>query len=214
MNGRKAFTLIEMLVVVAIVAVIAALIFPVFAKAKQSGFATQDITQLRQVYMGLQMYRADYEQNYPLSLADVGGSYVHKQILASPVDRRTPDAAGTYPADRFLDLPGEPNRRVSYKMSYAYLRAFEGRFPMQGLWDYYIQSSKWSVLVCADYLTTTSMTPSPSVTDHGTQTDSGTFLRIRMDGSLRKVQKKGMGISVGGSYEELFYYPDESPGSS
>lgn len=210
MKKNTAFTLIEMLVVVAIIAIVAAIIFPVFTRAKQSSLVTQDVTQLRQAYLGLQLYRTDFDQSYPFSLADVGGSYIHKQVLASPADKRIPDAAGTYPANRFLNLPGEPDRRVDYKMSYAYLRAFEARFPYQGLWDYYIQSSKWSILVCADYLTSTGLTPSPTVTDHGTQSDSGTFLRIRMDGSLRKAQKKDMGISIGGSYEELFYYPDDT----
>lgn len=206
---RRAFTLIEILVVIAIIAVIAGLLFPVLAKAKKSAQVTQDIEQLRQCYIGLQLYREDYDQAYPSGLADVAGVYIHKQILVSPADKRKPGSDGLYPANRFLNLPGETRPRVNYKISYAYLKSFEGRFPYKGLWDYYIQSSKWSILSCADYLYSTGIVVQPAPTEDGDFSDSGMYLRIRMDGSLRKAMKKNAGVSVGGAYEELFYYPEE-----
>lgn len=209
MRSKRAFTLIEILVVIAIVAIIAAIIFPVFAKAKKSALATQDIEQLRQVYIGLNLYREDYEQKYPDHLDQTAQAYVKKDILVSPADKRNPGADGKYPADRFLNLPGETTTRLDYKISYAYLKAFEGRFPYAGLWDFYIDNPKWSLLSCADYLyLSSSITVSPA-TEHGEWTDKGMYLRIRMDGSLRKAPKSNAGISVGGAYEELFYYPAE-----
>lgn len=61
-----AFTLIELLVVIAIIAILAAILFPVFAKAKMSAKKTTNVSNLRQIGMGLMMYTADYDGTYPM----------------------------------------------------------------------------------------------------------------------------------------------------
>ncbi|MCW5936521.1 MAG: prepilin-type N-terminal cleavage/methylation domain-containing protein [Fimbriimonadaceae bacterium] len=55
-----AFTLIELLVVIAIISILAAIIFPVFANAKASAFQTTCMMNMRQVGIGLQLYRTDH----------------------------------------------------------------------------------------------------------------------------------------------------------
>jgi prepilin-type N-terminal cleavage/methylation domain-containing protein/prepilin-type processing-associated H-X9-DG protein len=62
---RAAFTLIELLVVMAIVAILAAILFPVFALAKTSAKKTANVSNLRQLAMGVQMYAMDNE-GYPM----------------------------------------------------------------------------------------------------------------------------------------------------
>jgi len=63
---RKAFTLIELLVVIAIIAILAAILFPVFAQAKLAAKKTAALSGNKQVALGILMYDADYDSQYPL----------------------------------------------------------------------------------------------------------------------------------------------------
>jgi len=62
---RKAFTLIELLVVIAIIAILAAILFPVFAQAKAAAKVTTDLSNLKQLVLGLEMFKEDHEGFYP-----------------------------------------------------------------------------------------------------------------------------------------------------
>ncbi len=59
--NRRAFTLIELLVVIAIIAILAAILFPVFAQAKQAAKRTQDVSNLKNLTLGVIMYSGDYD---------------------------------------------------------------------------------------------------------------------------------------------------------
>jgi len=61
----RAFTLIELLVVIAIIAILAAILFPVFAQAKLAAKRTQDLSNVKQIGTGLQIYLADYDDTLP-----------------------------------------------------------------------------------------------------------------------------------------------------
>jgi len=61
---KKAFTLIELLVVIAIIAILAAILFPVFAQAKAAAKQTQDISNLKNINMGNQIYLTDYDDRW------------------------------------------------------------------------------------------------------------------------------------------------------
>ncbi|MCU0316333.1 MAG: prepilin-type N-terminal cleavage/methylation domain-containing protein [Fimbriimonadaceae bacterium] len=56
---RKAFSLIELLVVIAIIAILAAILFPVFARAKESAKKTMCLSHQRQMGIALTLYRDD-----------------------------------------------------------------------------------------------------------------------------------------------------------
>jgi prepilin-type N-terminal cleavage/methylation domain-containing protein/prepilin-type processing-associated H-X9-DG protein len=60
----RAFTLIELLIVVAIIAILAAILFPVFAQAREKARQTTCVSNLRQLGLGVAMYAQDYE-SYP-----------------------------------------------------------------------------------------------------------------------------------------------------
>jgi len=79
---KSAFTLIELLVVIAIIAILAAILFPVFAQAKLAAKKTQDLSNMKQMGTGTQLYLADNDDVYGQAyyykddLGDTGG-YVH-----------------------------------------------------------------------------------------------------------------------------------------
>ena len=62
---RRGFTLIELLVVIAIIAILAAILFPVFAQARESARKTSCINNMKQLALGLTMYRTDYDGRDP-----------------------------------------------------------------------------------------------------------------------------------------------------
>ncbi len=65
---RRGFTLIELLVVIAIIAILAAILFPVFAQARNKARQTACISNIRQGWLALTMYRGDYDNVYPYGI--------------------------------------------------------------------------------------------------------------------------------------------------
>jgi prepilin-type N-terminal cleavage/methylation domain-containing protein/prepilin-type processing-associated H-X9-DG protein len=66
-----AFTLIELLVVISIIALLAALAFPVFRAAADKGRATQCASQLRQIGTGLLAYAGEHNGTFPIAGASI-----------------------------------------------------------------------------------------------------------------------------------------------
>jgi len=58
---RDGFTLIELLVVIAIIAILAAILFPIFAAAKQSGYAASCASNMHQLSEAVLMYVNDHD---------------------------------------------------------------------------------------------------------------------------------------------------------
>lgn len=63
-NG-SAFTLVELLTVIAIIALLAAILFPVFAAVRGKARQTVCVSNLKQIGMGIQMYAQDYDGMLP-----------------------------------------------------------------------------------------------------------------------------------------------------
>jgi len=66
LGRRKGFTLIELLVVIAIIGILAAMLFPVFARARESARKIQCLSNVKNIAMAYQMYLTDYDR-YPPS---------------------------------------------------------------------------------------------------------------------------------------------------
>src|SRR5437868_4005634 len=64
------FTLIELLVVIAIIAILSAILFPVFARARQSGQKTSCLSNVSQIAKGCMMYLDDNEGRFPPTVTE------------------------------------------------------------------------------------------------------------------------------------------------
>jgi prepilin-type N-terminal cleavage/methylation domain-containing protein/prepilin-type processing-associated H-X9-DG protein len=62
---RRGFTLIELLVVIAIIAILAAMLFPVFARARESARKIQCLSNIKNIATAYQMYLTDYDRMPP-----------------------------------------------------------------------------------------------------------------------------------------------------
>ena len=67
MRRVAAFTLIELLVVIGIIAILAAIIFPVYARAKESAYRSDDMAAMNTLRSALQLYYTD-QGGYPPAL--------------------------------------------------------------------------------------------------------------------------------------------------
>lgn len=66
MVAGAAFTLVELLVVIAVIGVLAGLLLPVLGKAREAGRATACLGNLRQIGLGLQLYADENANRLPV----------------------------------------------------------------------------------------------------------------------------------------------------
>lgn len=64
---NKAFTLIELLVVISIIAILAGIALPVFSSVQTKGAQTKDLSNAKQIGLGLRLYAADNNGAFPTS---------------------------------------------------------------------------------------------------------------------------------------------------
>ncbi len=98
---RHAFTLIELLTVIAILAILAAIIFPVYSRSRQEARMTQCMSNLSSIHSALKLYHQDY-QAYPILLMGYverysGGAVVPPdKLVNSPLYKDRVDTIATF----------------------------------------------------------------------------------------------------------------------
>src|SRR5689334_15112885 len=70
----SAFTLVELLVVIGIIAVLIGVLLPVLGKAREASNTIKCASNLRSVGQGMAMYVAEFRQTYPAAYLYVGQS--------------------------------------------------------------------------------------------------------------------------------------------
>ena len=70
----SAFTLIELLVVIAIIAILASIALPVFSSVQERGKQTKDLSNGKQIVLGLKQFAVDHNGVFPNKLPDVVSS--------------------------------------------------------------------------------------------------------------------------------------------
>jgi prepilin-type N-terminal cleavage/methylation domain-containing protein len=102
---RSAFTLIELLVVIGIIAILAALLVPVFNRGKESARSASCLSSLHQIGIGLQLYVSDNGNRLPTlfdwsSSSDTNSPLVNRVLFqhvgSSNVFRCPSDRQGTF----------------------------------------------------------------------------------------------------------------------
>ena len=106
---KRAFTLIELLVVIAIIAILAAILFPVFAQAKKAAKKSADLSNMKQIGIGMQIYLNDSDDVLPPTNhrleptpVEVHWSWMimpyvkNEQLFVSPGDTKGGWAPGCY----------------------------------------------------------------------------------------------------------------------
>lgn len=109
-----AFTLVELLVVVAILAILAALLLPALSAARERSKAAVCMSNLRQVGLAIQMYAGDYDgwtppvyrpaEPYTWTALLANGRYLSVPIRGKPSVLLCPSQTPVvYPSDSFYD---------------------------------------------------------------------------------------------------------------
>ena len=99
---ERAFTLMEVLVVIAIIIGLAAILIPSLNSALESAKATKDMSNLRQIGAATQMYMNDNNGVFPgsataiwMSQLELNQKYLSSwRVLESPFDKRTTSELG------------------------------------------------------------------------------------------------------------------------
>lgn len=78
MNGeqskfKRGFTLIELLVVISIISILAAILFPVFARARENARRSGCASNMKQIGLALMQYTQDFDEKFPRPAPIEGG---------------------------------------------------------------------------------------------------------------------------------------------
>ncbi len=79
---RRGFTFIELMSVFAIIAILAAILFPVFARAREKARHTNCLANLQNIGAGLRMYAADHYGHFPPTDNDLAPLF--PKVLSDP----------------------------------------------------------------------------------------------------------------------------------
>jgi prepilin-type N-terminal cleavage/methylation domain-containing protein/prepilin-type processing-associated H-X9-DG protein len=94
MVKRRGFTLIELLVVIGIIAILAAILFPVFAQAREKSRQASCQSNLKQIGLALHMYAQDYDDTFAPAWVNSGrpspGTVVYWQTFVQSYIKNRP----------------------------------------------------------------------------------------------------------------------------
>jgi prepilin-type N-terminal cleavage/methylation domain-containing protein/prepilin-type processing-associated H-X9-DG protein len=101
-NRFPAFTLIEMIVVLGVIGIMTAMIYPMYSKSTDWIKATKDLNNLRQIAMATQLYMNDNNGVFPgsatvtwMSQLALNQKYLRTwRVVESPFDKRTTSELG------------------------------------------------------------------------------------------------------------------------
>jgi prepilin-type N-terminal cleavage/methylation domain-containing protein/prepilin-type processing-associated H-X9-DG protein len=103
---REGFTLIELLVVIAIIGILAAMVFPVFARARESARKAVCLSNVKNICLAIQMYLSDYDDTGPpMEHRPEVIAYFNSNPGGGDWDPSQGDCINAYRANPFLRWP-------------------------------------------------------------------------------------------------------------
>ena len=147
-RSRRAFTLIEMLVVIGIIAILAAILFPVFSSARIKARQTACIGQLQQLVTALKQYHEDYRAYPPAPVWDTnrqrffgGFSALWPDYVTSQETLICPDdiAAKTNMGQAKQYVYSSYNANIDFKNQAGWCESTEWPIAGAGTGQYYLQ---------------------------------------------------------------------------
>ena len=92
---KKTFSLVELLITIAIIAILAALLMPALRKAKDKAMDLFCISNLKQFGVAFAVYRGDADDTMPLWASDLYPTYISSaKAYHCPLDQNPPEATG------------------------------------------------------------------------------------------------------------------------
>lgn len=134
-SKTSAFTLIELLFVIAIIAILAAILFPIFAQAREKARETTCTSNMRQIGLQVRMYCQDFDETMPLFYAynsqpptgQPGHKGVELEIIPYGKSMKLfvcpDDLGGPSLPDPQYGCPGKTNYADCYGSSYRFCHA-------------------------------------------------------------------------------------------
>ena len=94
---RKGFTLVEILIVVVILGILAAIVIPQFTNASTAAKASSVLSQLQTLRSQVELYKNQHNDTYPTSDGTLAGTWDWtKMTLKTDIDGATGTTAGTH----------------------------------------------------------------------------------------------------------------------
>jgi prepilin-type N-terminal cleavage/methylation domain-containing protein len=126
LNFRKGFTLVELLVVVAIIALLSAVLFANFGDARMSARDKARMTELKELQLSLELYKAQYGRYPAAGCTPPAGNFAGpgpvstgnfttcaNYILGTATERFVPDFISELPSDPMFEM--QPSRGFYYR---------------------------------------------------------------------------------------------------